>query len=129
MKVIGCGSTGEVYKGRYNDQVVAVKKIKVKSHNNNTFKEFERELTTLIRIKKHQNLVSLIAISKKQDEYYLLIDYCEGGNLFELLHRRTDLEMSWKIRIAIAKQIAVAMNFLHSSCQPQIIHRDLKSLK
>lgn len=82
VKVIGCGSTGEVYRGNYAGQVVAVKKIKVKAHSGNTFKEFERELTTLIRIKKHQYLVSLIAISKKGDEYYLLIDYCEGGNLF-----------------------------------------------
>jgi serine/threonine protein kinase len=83
---------------------------------------------TLIRIKKHQYLVSLIAISKKGDEYYLLIDYCEGGNLFELLHRRTDIEVPWKTRIKIAKQVAIAMNYLHN-CQPQIIHRDLKSLK
>jgi serine/threonine protein kinase len=105
-----------------------VKKIKVKSHTTNAFKEFERELTTLIRIKKHQNLVSLIAISKKADEYYLLIDFCEGGNLFELLHRRTDIEVPWRTRLMIAKQVAVAMNYLHN-CQPQIIHRDLKSLK
>lgn len=82
LKVIGCGSTGEVFKGNFQNQTVAVKKIKVKEQKGNTFKEFERELTTLIRIKKHQNLVSLIAISKKGDDYYLLIDYCEGGNLF-----------------------------------------------
>lgn len=51
------------------------------------------------------------------------------GSLFELLHRRIDLALPWKERISMARQIAQAMNYLHTGCGNTIIHRDLKSLK
>jgi serine/threonine protein kinase len=77
-KVIGCGSAGEVYVGTYNNKQAAIKKVKSLQQNPSAFKEFEREVVTLIRIGQHHNLVSLLGITKQNDDFYLLMDYCEG---------------------------------------------------
>jgi hypothetical protein len=37
--------------------------MKIKSINENHSKEFKREITALVKIKPHKNLVSLIGIS------------------------------------------------------------------
>lgn len=84
---------------------------------------------TLIRIGQHPALVSMIGVCMEKGDFYLLMDYCEGGNLFELLHKRTDLVVGWRQRVSMAKQIAEAMEYLHNGCGNPIIHRDLKSLK
>ena len=62
-KVIGSGSAGEVYLGKYQDRVIAIKKVKT-LENPNALKEFERELVTFIKMKEHANLVSLIGLSR-----------------------------------------------------------------
>lgn len=40
-KVIGSGSAGEVFLGKYQEQVLAIKKVKTKQ-NPNALKEFQR---------------------------------------------------------------------------------------
>lgn len=59
-------------------------------------KEFRRETMTLIQVKKHPNLVSLIGVSYFENKVQILTEYCEGGSLFELIHRNreTDIELS-----------------------------------
>lgn len=61
--------------------------MKIKSLNENHMKEFRREITALVKIKPHKHLVSLIGISQKDDELYIVTEYCAGGTLFDLLHR------------------------------------------
>ena len=49
----------------------------------------------------------------------------QNGSLSLQLHEfRTPLP--WLMRLAIARDVAAALNFLHSS-HPQVLHRDLKS--
>jgi serine/threonine protein kinase len=56
----------------------------------------------------------------------MVTEFLEGGSLFDVMHKRKKkLDVAQVIRIA--KQVAVGMNYLHLR-QPQIIHRDLKSL-
>jgi serine/threonine protein kinase len=62
-KQIGTGSSCDVFKGYWRGNEVAVKKMKIKSISENHMKEFRREITALVKIKPHKNLVSLIGIS------------------------------------------------------------------
>lgn len=64
-RVIGCGSAGEVYLGNFNGRPAAIKKVKSLQQNPSAFKEFEREVVTLIRIGRHPHLVSLLGITKQ----------------------------------------------------------------
>ncbi|CAD8083040.1 unnamed protein product [Paramecium sonneborni] len=126
-KLIGTGSSCEVYKGYWRGGEVAIKKMKIKSLNENHLKEFRREISALVTIQRHQNLVQLLGISQKDDELYIVTEYCAGGTLFDLLHRKKHLEINWQQRVKMAIQIADGMLHLHK-LNPPLIHRDLKSL-
>ncbi|CAK74126.1 unnamed protein product (macronuclear) [Paramecium tetraurelia] len=125
--LIGTGSSCTVYKGYLRGGEVAIKKMKIQQLNENHLKEFRREISALVTIKRHQNLVQLLGISQKEDELYIVTEYCAGGTLFDLLHRKKHLEISWQLRIKMAIQIADGMLHLHK-LNPPLIHRDLKSL-
>jgi serine/threonine protein kinase len=61
---VGTGSSCDVYKGYLKgNNEVAIKKMKIKSLSENHLKEFRREITALVNIRPHKNLVSLIGIS------------------------------------------------------------------
>lgn len=79
-KVIGSGSAGEVYFGRYANESLAIKKVK--TENPNALKEFERELLTYIKIKRNPYLVSLVGLSKAEGNYYLLTEFCNSVFIF-----------------------------------------------
>jgi len=56
--------------------------------------------------------------------YWLITEYCRGGTLYELIHRRkTVLTIKMKIKILI--DIVSGLHYLHSG---SILHGDLKSL-
>ncbi|CAD8180500.1 unnamed protein product [Paramecium pentaurelia] len=125
--LIGTGSSCTVYKGYWKGGEVAIKKMKIKSLNENHLKEFRREISALVTIKRHQNLVQLLGISQKEDELYIVTEYCAGGTLFDLLHKKKHLDINWQLRVKMAIQIADGMLHLHK-LNPPLIHRDLKSL-
>jgi serine/threonine protein kinase len=82
---------------------------------------------TCLRLRPHANLVTLIGVTENLNQLYIISEYCYGGTLFSLLHESKAL-ISWQNKIEMARQIAQGMLFLHSN-NPQLIHRDLKSLK
>jgi serine/threonine protein kinase len=59
---IGSGNSCTVYKGKWKGLKVAVKKMKLSNEKSNSFKEFIREISTLVKLKPHNNLVSLIGV-------------------------------------------------------------------
>jgi serine/threonine protein kinase len=52
-------------------------------------------------------------------------EYCNGGSLFDLLHKRK-VKLSTQQQLGIALKIAEGMEYLHTR-KPMIVHRDLKS--
>eukprot|EP01015_Nassula_variabilis_P013637 TRINITY_DN2122_c0_g1_i5.p1 TRINITY_DN2122_c0_g1~~TRINITY_DN2122_c0_g1_i5.p1 ORF type:complete len:232 (+),score=5.90 TRINITY_DN2122_c0_g1_i5:88-783(+) len=62
-----------------------------------------------------------------EHELWVITEFCHGGTLFDLLHRRKEIVLTWKQRIKFALDIAEGMNYLHEQ-NPPLIHRDLKSL-
>ncbi|MFM7856643.1 MAG: protein kinase, partial [Flammeovirgaceae bacterium] len=59
--------------------------------------------------------------------YFVVTEFCENGNLFELLHQHRSYQLSWEDRRRIAIEIAQGMNYLHTF-NPPILHRDRKSM-
>eukprot|EP00003_Mantamonas_plastica_P030392 TRINITY_DN752_c0_g1_i10.p1 TRINITY_DN752_c0_g1~~TRINITY_DN752_c0_g1_i10.p1 ORF type:complete len:703 (+),score=199.97 TRINITY_DN752_c0_g1_i10:2276-4384(+) len=127
---IGAGSFGTVYKRKYQGTVVAVKEIKHIHLTPEHVEDFQREVSTLSRV-RHPNVVHLIGAgwTDKRDKLslFLVMEYLPGGTLYDLVHssmfRKTpDVE---GLLTHIALQIAAGMENLHR--QQNIIHRDLKA--
>lgn len=134
IKKIGSGGTSKVYSGWWRGTEVAVKKRRtcmggdsVSAHDD----KFQREIRILLKL-RHPHLTLLMGAGIQKKPYFVLMEYCPGGDLFTLLHvpeksphRVPRLTGRQKLKIAV--DIARGMIYLHRS-QPQIVHRDLKSL-
>lgn len=74
---------------------------------------------------KHPNIVQFLGIASNENELFLVTEYVEHGDLFDLLIFNSEkIQDRWDIKVKIAFQIAQACYYLHGK---NIIHRDLKS--
>ncbi|ONH99569.1 hypothetical protein PRUPE_6G036400 [Prunus persica] len=126
--LIGTGGFGEVYKAQLGDGcVVAIKKlIHVTGQGD---REFMAEMETIGKI-KHRNLVPLLGYCKIGEERLLVYEYMKWGSLEAVLHDKSKggvSRLDWAARKKIAIGSARGLAFLHHSCIPHIIHRDMKS--
>ncbi|XP_024310895.1 probable LRR receptor-like serine/threonine-protein kinase At4g29180 isoform X3 [Brachypodium distachyon] len=121
--VIGKGGFGFVYLGKLeNETQVAVKMRSDTSSQGDT--EFLAEAQHLARV-HHKNLVSLIGYCKDKKHLSLVYEYMDGGNLQDRLGGQEPL--SWMQRLKIAQDSACGLEYLHKSCSPPLIHRDVKT--
>ena len=69
----------------------------------------------------HRNIAPLYGYFSDEENVYLLIEYCTGGQLLQLLrkaHRMEEADCS-----PIIREICEGLDFIHKE---QIIHRDIK---
>lgn len=120
--LIGHGAFAVVFKGRHKekpDWEVAVKCINKKNlAKSQTL--LGKEIKILKEL-KHENIVALYDFQEMASCVYLVMEYCNGGDLADYLHSKGTLSED-TIRLFL-HQIAGAMKVLQSK---GIIHRDLK---
>lgn len=121
-EVIGRGAYSFVYKVKHRKKgyfaalkVIDSKKIKSKAHLDNLTSEILLHHTI-----KHQNVVKLQKCFRDASNFYLLMEYCEKGELFKSYQqKKLDIHLIKKF----AQEIAQGLEYVHSQ---NIIHRDLK---
>lgn len=80
----------------------------------------DREIT-MMKLMNHPNIMRIYDVFEGEKELFLVLEYVEGGELFDFLVNRGRLPPL--DALAYFKQIIYALNFAHAF---SIIHRDLK---
>lgn len=90
---------------------------------NSAHKSFLKEAQVLRNL-NHPNVIKMLGIMfTKEKHLNLILEYISGGTLKDIIHN-INMPLQWKLRVGFARDIASAMQYLHSL---NIIHRDLKS--
>ncbi|CAI9275092.1 unnamed protein product [Lactuca saligna] len=125
--IIGCGGFGLVFKATLPDnRKVAIKRLS--GDCGQVDREFQAEVETLSRA-QHPNLVLLQGYCKHKNERLLIYSFMENGSLDYWLHEKPDGRsiLDWNTRRKIAQGAIRGLAYLHQSCDPHILHRDIKS--
>ncbi|KAL7604443.1 hypothetical protein Lser_V15G20052 [Lactuca serriola] len=122
--MIGKGGFGKVYKGTLHGTKVAVKRGE---HGHGQGRpEFVTEIMVLSKI-RHKHLLSLIGYCDENNEMILVYEFMEKGTLQDHLYGSDLPRLLWEQRIEICISAAGGLNYLHTSSEGGIIHRDVKS--
>ncbi|KAK3120595.1 hypothetical protein QOZ80_9AG0690600 [Eleusine coracana subsp. coracana] len=143
--LIGAGKYGSVYRGTlslktkgssvHEDVVVAVKVFQLRQVG--ASKTFVSEIQAL-RSVKHRNLINIVTCCSSidadgNDFRALVFDFMPNYSLDRWLRPSSTSNGSKEGRVlsviqrfSVAVDIADALNYLHNSCMPPIIHCDLK---
>ncbi|KAJ7959019.1 Receptor protein kinase-like protein [Quillaja saponaria] len=127
---IGVGASGSVYKAELSTgQVFAVKKLHSEpdigmSSILNAFTSEIRALTEL----RHRNIVRLYGFCSHSRHSLLVYEYLEGGRVESVLKSEAQaIAFDWNRRVNVVKSVANALCYMHHSCSPPIVHRDISS--
>ncbi|XP_054010548.1 mitogen-activated protein kinase kinase kinase 7-like [Hylaeus anthracinus] len=119
-QVVGKGSFGVVWKGKWRGQYVAVKYINSEGEK----KAFTVEVRQLSRV-VHPNIVKLYGACTK-NPVCLVMEYAEGGSLYNILHCNPQPRYTAGHAMSWALQCARGVAYLHNMKPKPLIHRDLK---
>eukprot|EP00088_Acartia_fossae_P017910 TRINITY_DN20255_c0_g1_i1.p1 TRINITY_DN20255_c0_g1~~TRINITY_DN20255_c0_g1_i1.p1 ORF type:complete len:556 (+),score=99.37 TRINITY_DN20255_c0_g1_i1:38-1705(+) len=129
LECVGKGRYGEVWKGLWRGESVAVKIFSSRDEKS-WFRESEIYQTVMLR---HENILGFIASDNKDEgimtQLWLVTDFYENGSLYDYLSRHS---VSEELCIRMALSIATGLAHLHldisgTQGKPGIAHRDLKS--
>lgn len=120
LKEIGTGGMAVVYQGIQEPlgRKVAIKMLKVKEEQ--AYKRFEREAIFMASL-QHENILHVHDFVRDHDTLWIIMEFIDGIDLFDLLDRTASLPP--EVAAIIALQVARALDYAHFR---GIIHRDIK---
>ncbi|CAI9104762.1 OLC1v1003512C1 [Oldenlandia corymbosa var. corymbosa] len=119
---VASGSYGDLYKGVYCSQEVAIKILKAERLNSELQKEFAQEVYIMRKV-RHKNVVQFIGACTRPPNLCIVTEFMSGGSVYDYLHKQKGaFKLPSLLRVAI--DVSKGMNYLH---QNNIIHRDLKA--
>lgn len=121
-KKVASGSFGDLFRGTYCGQDVAIKILKPERLNENLQREFQQEVSIMRKV-RHKNVVQFIGACTIPPNLCIITEYMSGGSVYDYLRKQKALlKMPMLLRVAI--DVSKGMDYLH---QNKIIHRDLKA--
>ena len=127
IKVLGKGAYGEVYlsKKANSNKLFATKRIDKFRADTQLKKYFQYEINIMKGL-NHENIIKLEDIKMTANNYYVVLEYLNGGDLKSCLHlymQRYNTPFPEEIVQHLMKQIVRAVAYFHEF---NVIHRDLK---
>jgi calcium-dependent protein kinase len=120
VKKLGEGSYGSVYKvlcklTRQERAMKIIRKSDV-TDEENVFAELE-----VLKQLDHPNILKLYEVFEEEDFFYVLTEFCEGGEVLKSLKKHKNLNE--KTVAQLMRQLFGGLVYMH---QRNIVHRDLK---
>lgn len=101
------------------DRKVAIKIMSPEFSKSDDFRErFLREARTLAKF-RHQNVITIYEVSFEDDQWFIVMEYLDGGDL----KQRMRTGISYRESLKIVQQIADALSYAH---EQHYVHRDIK---
>ncbi|NWT00140.1 NEK1 kinase, partial [Mionectes macconnelli] len=125
IRKIGEGSFGKaiLVKAKENGQQYVIKEINISKMSNKEREESRREVAVLANM-KHPNIVLYRESFEENGCLYIVMDYCEGGDLFKKINAQKGVLFSEDQILDWFVQICLALKHIHDR---KILHRDIKS--
>ena len=124
LRQLGKGGYGKVYevRNKKTNEIRACKHLSKLSIKN--LEKFQREINILINA-DHPNIIKLYEIFESKRSYYLIMEECKGGEVFDRIieHIQKKDMYSEKDASIILSQMMSAVEYCHNN---GIAHRDLK---
>ncbi|KAK8716852.1 hypothetical protein V6N13_044147 [Hibiscus sabdariffa] len=119
---IASGSYGDLYRGTYYSQEVAIKVLKPERVTGELLREFSQEVFIMRKI-RHKNVVQFIGACTRAANPCIVTELMARGSLYDYLHKQRGVFRLPSL-LKVALDVSKGMNYLH---QNNIIHRDLKT--
>ncbi|XP_054777381.1 serine/threonine-protein kinase STY46-like [Prosopis cineraria] len=119
---IASGSYGDLFKGTYCSQEVAIKVLKAEHINSDLQREFAQEVYIMRKV-RHKNVVQFIGACTKPPYLCIVTEFMSGGSVYDYLHKQKGV-FKFPSLLKVAIDVSKGMNYLHEN---NIIHRDLKA--
>ena len=119
-QMVGLGSYGVVFKGKWKGIEVAVKKFIKQKLDERTLLALRAEMGILSEI-HHPNVVLFIGACIRQPNLAIITEFVQHGSLKDVLSNLA-IKLSWKQRMAMLHSAARGIYYLHS-LEPAIVHR------
>ncbi|XP_029057493.1 serine/threonine-protein kinase Nek1 isoform X2 [Monodon monoceros] len=100
-----------------------IKEINISSMSSKEREESRREVAVLANM-KHPNIVQYRESFEENGSLYIVMDYCEGGDLFKRINAQKGILFQEDQILDWFVQICLALKHVHDR---KILHRDIKS--
>ena len=127
-KFLGKGEFGEVYLTNHKNtnKQYATKKIPREKAESPLLHKYIMNEINILRTINHKNIIHLETVRKTINNYYIIMEYCNGGDLSTCLRKymlNYGRAFSEETVQYLMRQIVEAIKYLHGK---RIIHRNIK---
>ncbi|XP_063090845.1 serine/threonine-protein kinase Nek1 isoform X15 [Cavia porcellus] len=125
LQKIGQGSFGKaiLVKSTEDGRQYVIKEINISRMSSKEREESRREVAVLANM-KHPNIVQYKESFEENGSLYIVMDYCEGGDLFKRINAQKGILFQEDQILDWFVQICLALKHVHDR---KILHRDIKS--
>lgn len=134
-KVIGKGAFSRVYKGFDidSDDLVAVKVIEKMQLKDSLVNRLYEEITLMKKL-QHPGVAELRDFLDDDDNFYLILEYCAGGDLSGVIKRgriQEDIARDYMCQLVNVLRYLKTRNIIHRDLKPQniLLTSDFKTIK
>eukprot|EP00063_Salmo_salar_P003541 XP_013978376.1 PREDICTED: serine/threonine-protein kinase Nek1 isoform X7 [Salmo salar] len=125
VRKIGEGSFGKaiLVKSREDGKQYVIKEIGISRMSSKERQESRKEVAVLANM-SHPNIVQYKESFEECGCLYIVMDYCEGGDLFKTINSQKGVQFPEEQILDWLVQICLALKHVHDR---KILHRDIKS--